>query len=618
MNQQNIAQTEKVLTAASTETATSTKAASSFAVQPGIWLQAGISTEQEAHFHVFGPVGISLSRGVAEFAPGGLLSTGTYYNVFNYGKWKRVCGNLPLELQLQGSGRFQLTVFQADRHKSWHKIVSEIVTLDGLHRHPVVIDEDTPEESLLFFDLMALQDGELEDFAWATTAEPVRTPDLMLSVTTFKREAEVEDTISRFRQFISDSELSEHIRMTVVDNGNSLKVEDGGGVEIIANENLGGAGGFTRGLLRAREIGASHCLFMDDDASIQMEALSRTWWLLAYAKDPRTAVAGAMINASHRWQIWENGAEFDLGCKPRYHGLDLRNRDEVFKMEYETTLPAPEDLYAGWWFFAFPVAQVEHLPFPFFVRGDDVSFSLVNDFDIVSLPGVASVQENFTDKASPMTWYLDFRSHLVHHLSLPEKQRSWIEIQQMVFSFYKRNVMRFHYDTLSAINLAFEDVLRGPKFFDKNADMARRRADLKALTREEAWKPVVERPEELHSEKSRASRAVLLATLNGHLLPMGKDSDAELTLSSPFRDDHHKVYGAKQITYLNGDQSQAYVVRRNQKKFWRETIRLVRNTMRLRSTYENNVRVWRDGYDQLTSETYWSGKLNLGAYRGRP
>lgn len=588
-----------------------TESSTSYPVQPGIWLQAGISTEQEAHFHVYGPVGISLSRGVAEFAPGGLLSTSTYYNVFNYGKWRRICGNLPLELQLKGHGRYQLNVFQADRHKSWHKIVSEVITLDGTYRQPVVIDESTSDESLLFFDLMALKDGELEDFAWATTAMPVRTPELMLSVTTFRREAEVENTISRFREFRATSEIKEHISMTVVDNGNSLKVDDGEGVEVIANENLGGAGGFTRGLLRAREIGATHCLFMDDDASIQMEALSRTWWLLAFAKDPRTAVAGSMINASHRWQIWENGAEFELGCKPRYHGLDLRSRDAVFNMEYETTAPAPEDLYAGWWFFAFPIDQVQHLPFPFFVRGDDVSFSLVNDFDIVSLPGVASVQENFTDKASPMTWYLDFRSHLVHHLSLPEKQRSWLELQQMVASFYMRNVMRFHYDTLSAINLAFEDVLRGPKFFDKHADMARRRADLKALTKDEAWKPVQERPSELHGEKPRYSRALLLASLNGHLLPLGKEADANLTLSSLFRDDYRKVYGAKEITYLNGDQSSAYVVRRSQKKFWRESLRLVRNTMRLRSAYDENIRLWRGGYDQLTSDSYWTDKLNL-------
>lgn len=582
-----------------------------YPVQRGIWLQSGINTEQEAHFHVEGPVGISLTRGAAQFATGGMLSTGTYYNLFNYGKWKRICGDLPLELQLEGHGRFHLNVFQADRHNSWHKIVSDVVTLDGASRHPVAFDGTAPDESLLFFELMALTDGVLEDFAWVTTAKPVRTPELMLSVTTFKREAEVENTVSRFREFRLDSEIKDHVSMTVVDNGNSLNLEDGGGVEFITNENLGGAGGFTRGLLRAREIGATHCLFMDDDASIQMEALSRTWWLLAYAKDPRTAVAGAMINASHRWQIWENGAEFELGCKPRYHGLDLRSREAVFEMEYETTKLAPHDLYAGWWFFAFPVAQVQHLPFPFFVRGDDVSFSLVNDFDIVSLPGVASVQENFTDKASPTTWYLDFRSHLVHHLSLPEKQRSWIELQKMVASFYIRNVMRFHYDTLSAINLAFEDVLRGPRFFDRHADMATRRADLKALTKGEAWKPVADRPTELLGERLRISRAVSLATLNGHLFPLSNEPATKLTLSSPFRDDYRKVYGAKEITYLNGDQTSAYVVRRSQKKFWRESLRLLRNTLRLRSTYEENIHLWREGYEKLTSDSYWTEKLKL-------
>lgn len=588
-------------------------AATAHPVQAGIWLQAGISTEQEAHFHTYGPVGISLTRSVAEFAPGGLLSTSTYYNVFNYGKWRRICGDLPLELHLKGSGRYQLNVFQADRHKSWHKIVSEVITLDGSLRHPVLPDESTPEESLLFFDLMALEEGTLEDFAWATTATPVRIPELMLSVTTFRREGEVADTINRFREFREKSELKNHINMVVVDNGKSLQVPAGDGVEIIANENLGGAGGFTRGLLHARENSASHCLFMDDDASIQMEALSRTWWLLSFAKDPRTAVAGAMINASHRWQIWENGAEFDLGCKPRYHGLDLRSRDAVFDMEYESTAPAPEDLYAGWWFFAFPVDKAKHLPFPFFVRGDDVSFSLVNDFDIVSLPGVASVQENFRDKASPMTWYLDFRSHLAHHLSLPDKARSWLELQEMIASFYIRNVMRFHYDSLSAINLAFEDVLRGPQFFDKNADMARRRADLKALTKMEAWQPLAERPRELHGEKSRFNRALLLFTLNGHLLPIGNDSESSLTLSSPFRDDYRKVYGAKEITYLNSDQSSAYVVRRSHRRFWKESIRLIRNTLRLRATYDESIGRWRDGYDRLTSNSYWAQKLNMVA-----
>lgn len=582
-----------------------------FRIQSAIWPQAGVTTEVDAHFAMHGPAGLSLTNGGADFAPGGRLSSGTYYNVFNLGKWRRSAGEIPLELQLKGQGRFLLSIQLASRNRSKHQLVSEIVTLNGLFRYELDLQNETRADAVLFFELTALDHGRLEDFAWATTVAPRTFPELVLSVTTFRRELDVANTAARFRRFLAGSELRERIRMTIVDNGGSVTVDDGDGISVIQNENLGGAGGFTRGLLDARETGATHCLFMDDDASIQMEAVSRTWWFLAYAQDPKTAVAGAMINAAHRWQMWENGATFDLGCRPRYAGLDLRDRERVFDMEYDTTAPAPVDLYGGWWFFAFPISEVEHLPFPFFVRGDDVSFSLVNNFNIVTLPGVASVQESFTDKASPLTWYLDFRSHLVHHLSLPAKERSWMELQQMVRSFYLRNVLRFHYDSLSAVNLALEDVLRGPRFFDEHADMAQRRADLKAMTVSEGWRPVSELPEVRLGRLPRPLRAVLLLTLNGHLLPVGAGFGSKLTLSSPYREDPRKTYGAREITFLNADQTSAYVVRRNHQRFWRETTRLLRNTFRLRRQYGRMLREWRSGYDAMTADGYWTTKLRL-------
>jgi galactofuranosylgalactofuranosylrhamnosyl-N-acetylglucosaminyl-diphospho-decaprenol beta-1,5/1,6-galactofuranosyltransferase len=585
--------------------------AASTPLQSAIWPQAQISTEVAAHFRVKGPVGLSLTDGGADFAPGGRLSSGAYYNLFNLGKWRRNCGDLPLALKLSGRGRFLLSVQLARRNRSKHQIVSEIVVLDGDFYQPLELDDSSHADAVLFFELTALDDAQLNDFAWSTTAPRRSTPEMVLSVTTFRRENEVAETAERFRRFLSTSDLKDHIRMVIVDNGSSLEMADGGGVTVIKNENLGGSGGFSRGLLSARDSGATHCLFMDDDASIQMEAVSRTWWFLAYALDPRTAVAGAMINASARWEVWENGAVFDLVCKPRFGGLDLRKASRVFEMEYDTTAAVPDDFYGGWWFFAFPIQQVEHLPFPFFVRGDDVSFSLVNDFRIVTLPGVASVQESFTDKASPLTWYLDFRSHLIHHLSLPAKQRPFRTLMKMVQSFYLRNVLRFHYDSLSAVNLALEDVMRGPAFFREHADMTQRRADLKAMATTEVWHPITAPPRVRLGRLTRPFRALYLLALNGHLLPIGDRVGYHLTLSSPYRDDHRKAYGAAQITYLNADQTAAYVVRRDRSRFWRETVRLVRNTLRLRRDYTKLMREWEKGYDELTSDAYWTDKLRL-------
>ena len=581
------------------------------AIQPAIWPEIGISTEIIPYLRLTGATGMSLERGGVDFGPGGAVRSDSYFNLFNLGKWRDLCGDLPLELWLAGRGRFQLTVWMASMNRSWDRLYSEVVVLDGDLHVPLTLTETPPPRTILFFELTALSEGRLDDYAWATPTPPRQQPELVMSVTTFKREEAVEATVARFRAFRTSSGLRDHIHMNIIDNGQSVTVQPGDGVNVIPNENLGGAGGFTRGLLEARALGATHCLFMDDDASMHMGAVTRTWMLLAYATDPRTAVAGAMINSNHRWQIWENGAIFDRGCRPQFFGADMRDTNQVFDMEYRTTGPAPDGLYAGWWFFAFPLDQAEHLPFPFFVRGDDVSFSLANDFRLVTLPGVASIQESFTDKASPLTWYLDLRSHLAHHLSLPAKQMSWIKLQRMIVNFYMRTVLRFHYDTLSAVNLAIEDVLQGPDFFAANADMATRRKDLRELTDTEAWRPLDRAPAIRHGHLSRPMRALLLLTLNGHLLPFANLLGSKLVIEADQRENYRDVYGAREITYLNGPQTAAYTTRRDRGRFWTESLRLLRNSLKLRKSYQKLQQDWQGGYTQLTSEGFWQDKLGL-------
>lgn len=583
------------------------------ALQPAIWPEVGISTEITPYISLHGPCATSLTRGGVTFTSGGSMSADGYFNLFNLGKWRDCCGDMPLALQLRGKGKFQLTVWLASRERSWERIHCEPVALEDELILTLDLSTATLPRMILFFELIALSEGSLEDFAWGTPMPPRHMPDLLLSVTTFRREASVANTVARFRHFRATSPLRDHIRMLVVDNGQTVTIEPGEGVSVLPNANLGGAGGFSRGLLEARATGATHCLFMDDDASVHMGAFTRTWMFLAYATDPRVAVAGAMINEAHRWQIWENGAVFNGGCRPLFHGTDLRNRNWVFDMEFDTTGPMPTGHYAGWWFFAFPVDQARHMPFPFFVRGDDVSFSLANDFRCVSLPGVASFQESFTDKAAPLTWYLDLRSHLAHHLSLPDKQVSGRRLMRMVVNFYLRAVLRFHYDTLSAINLAIEDTLRGPTFFANHADMATRRQDLKALTVTEAWQkldPSDPVPQARHGRLSRWRRALLLLTLNGHLLPFANGFGSTLVIEAAHRENWREVYGARQITYLNATRTTAYTVVRNRRRFWVESLRLVRNCLALRRGKAQLEAEWQGGYAGMTSEDFWRNKLS--------
>ncbi|PCH75597.1 MAG: hypothetical protein COC12_00180 [Rhodobacteraceae bacterium] len=603
-------------------TSTQAQAPQFTTLQSLIWPEQGVCTERDLYVRLHGPAGLSENRDsdspeMVYFAVDSRAEFNTWFNLFNVGKWGRHCALSDLRLALEGAGQFEVSAFLAVPGRSWERLANQVVTLSEKRMARIdlshVFDLEI-EEGVLFFELKALRRGRLSGAHWQTADTPRRVPDLMLSITTFKREAAVQRTVRRFESYMAASRLKDHIRLTVVDNGQSVKIPDSDHVTVIANENLGGAGGFSRGLLAARDSGASHCLFMDDDAAIHMDSLERTYQLLAYATDPATAIAGAMINATHRWAIWENGAVFNQRCMPLYMGTDLRDPGQSFDMEFATTGPAPENLYGGWWYFAFPVEHVKHQPFPFFVRGDDVSFSLVHDFNIVTLNGVVSFQDSFTDKESPLTWYLDLRSHMAHHLSLPTMDIGRIRTLKIAAWFFLRNLPRMHYETLSAINLALEDVLRGPEFFDDHADMAQRRGDIKALMDQEVWGPA---PRDFPTNvwrinpQNRWARLLMKVTLNGHFLPFFRFFGNKVTLEAQDRGTLKWVWGASKITYLSANKRQCYTVTHSKMKMLRQSLRFTKNALRFLIGYNALHAAWTEGYDHLTSEPYWRTKLAM-------
>ena len=587
-------------------------------IQSLIWPELGICTERDLYFRLSRPAGYSYDTGTVQLAPGGGFKTNTWFNLFNIGKWKRHCDLSSLYLTLTGSGECEISVILAHANQSWERMTNEIVTLSK--DTPLKIDlghclEENYDEGVLFFEVHSLSGGELLSADWQTRDRPRRVPELALSITTFKREAAVARTTQRFQDYIAHSPHRDHISMIVVDNGQSVDIAETPHLTVVPNANLGGAGGFARGQIAARDTGATHCLFMDDDASIHMASLDRTYQFLAYACDCATAVAGAMLNDRRRWAVWENGAVFHTRCYALHMGTDLREVKESFDMEFETTGEPPENHYGGWWYFAFPLAGAWHMPFPFFVRGDDVSFSLANDFNIVTLNGVASFQESFTDKESPLTWYLDLRSHMAHHLSLPTMEIGRFATLKIAIMFLLRTLPRMHYETVAAINLALEDVMKGPDFFDAHADMAERRGDLGALTKDEAWKPIEGRRPQAgkrrFNPRNRWTRLFMMATLNGHLLPFFSRFADRIVLTSRERGILSLPLAACEVTYLSADRRKYYTVRHSKTKCLRSMARFARNALVFLLRYNHLKTRYHEGYREMTTETYWRRKLGL-------
>ncbi|MDX1779814.1 MAG: hypothetical protein R3256_00700 [Thalassovita sp.] len=440
-------------------------------------------------------------------------------------------------------------------------------------------------------------------------------PRLAISITTFKREAEVRDTVARLESFLADFPYRDHIRLQVVDNGQSANIQPSEITTPYANPNLGGAGGFARGLIEAEAAGCSHCLFMDDDASFHMENIARCYAFLTLARDPNAALAGAMINTTVKWAMWENGAVFNTSCRPLHTGVDLRERDQLLDMEFDSVHDDYPTLYGAWWFFAFPIAAARHYPFPFFVRGDDISFSLANDFRISTLNGVVSFQQDFTEKESAQTLYLDLRNHLLHHLIFDSLSRSAVGTAWVAVLFIVRSLLRFHYSSAEAQLLALQDVMQGPDFFDQNLDMAERRARIRELARDEEWQEIgTVDLSERHRVFSRLPAPIRhyfgLITINGHLAPFWSWLGSRPVLKIGQRGLVDESFGAARLTFLNTARDKAYALPHSKRRFFAISWRLAGTLLRYLRIHRVLKDEYRDRYPNMTSRAYWEKALD--------
>ena len=116
--------------------------------------------------------------------------------------------------------------------------------------------------------------------------EQVRHVSLHLCTTTFKKEDYILPNIQLLKDTVlaGNDSLAKNLWIHVVDNGRTLPVEEleTEHVMVHPNLNVGGAGGFTRGMLEAMDHKEkpTHVLLMDDDVMILPESLIRTYNLL--------------------------------------------------------------------------------------------------------------------------------------------------------------------------------------------------------------------------------------------------------------------------------------------------------------------------------------------------
>jgi galactofuranosylgalactofuranosylrhamnosyl-N-acetylglucosaminyl-diphospho-decaprenol beta-1,5/1,6-galactofuranosyltransferase len=431
-----------------------------------------------------------LSRSVVRVPSGCQVSFATYFNAFPASYWKRWTRveEVALRLTIRGAGR-------VDLYRS--KSNGDVVHLEGKQLDTGAGGVDLEfRESLapfedggwVWFDV-ATERGSLtiSDAAWIVD-EPLPVRPLAVAITTFNRPA---DCVAALAALAEDPAVLEVLaKVFVVDQG-SVKVCDhqrfadaaarlGQRLVVIDQDNLGGSGGFTRGMLEALgTAGVDHVMLMDDDVRLEPDSILRAQ-AFASATSAPVIVGAQMLNLQVRSQLHAMGEIVDLKAsfwRPAPGSVAGHDFAELTLRQQRLLHARIHATYNAWWMCLFPREVIERtgLPLPLFIKWDDAEYGLRAGecgFPTVTLPGCAIWHMPWTDKDDTTDWtaYFHLRNRLITMaLHSPYDVRPAIVHEGFRATF--KHLMAMEYSTVALRHKSIEDFLDGPAgLFDSLRD----------------------------------------------------------------------------------------------------------------------------------------------------
>ena len=551
---------------------------------------------------------------------GAELSFDTSFGVFAAGRWRRLSTieNLSATVFATGSGRIEI-VGVCDKLfglKQTEKVVASTgIALNGKTTIEVP-DFFGANYGSYFVRLSAEQtDVVVIGGEWTTTTDTPREIRLSLSITTFNRQDYVKPTVAKVLHLEKTVEtLCGNLRVLVVDNARNIEfdTEPNAPITVVQNPNLGGAGGFARGIIHLRNEGwSTHILLMDDDITLEPDALVRTYALFSFARDEKLCIHGAMLSEERGWM------QFEAGSKYRWRSLyplraigredDLRERKLVLRDAREKKFA-----YTAWWYTAFPVMITRDNPLPIFVRGDDVSFGLLHTGKhSVTLNGIIVWHADFGLKNNPSSLFYEKRNFAIID-TLVFDRHHWWHLARRFIALCFRNLFSMRYASVEYMIRGVRAYLQGPA-----ALMA---TDHSAL-HDELRKVSEEKPAPLSAElaavkitKARAKPirligfALAVPLIGGYILPKALRRDVLKT--API--DSRAVGLAtryNRILYRHDRLPEGFVVERDSRRFFSLLREVCVVTKEIALNYRRLKCEYRAAYPELVSEESWQQRF---------
>lgn len=411
-----------------------------------------------------------------EIFPNETVRFDTYFNSFFYSPFVRYTNLSSVALHIEVSGsvsiklifmsrKGELTVVSDTRIESDKENIStQDISLPSLLSLPV--------DGMIYPEITTFSTGAVIHHAsYNTSDSPVNSIKLAIVICTFHRESYIYRNLDLLRQQIlnQNDPAAQAVDVLVVDNGKSLSIEETSRLRLFPNKNLGGSGGFTRGLMEA-ERGPdkyTHVLFMDDDISFEPESILRTIRFLQLLKEQTqpVCIGGHMLQEDSPCMQYEAGAYFRKGyIFPNGRDLDL-------SIPATLLLNGEERLcdFNAWWYCCFPISAARKigLPLPLFIRGDDLEYGLRMKPKVILMNGIGVWHMPFAKKESPHLQYYIKRNELLVSALYDNGHWKWIAFRKLIRAYGKalllNDMKSFHF-----VIKGYEDFFCGSSFFSSS------------------------------------------------------------------------------------------------------------------------------------------------------
>lgn len=403
--------------------------------------------------------------GDRNFASGVTVSFDTYFNSFYPQDWVRLTTLQDLRISLTAKGKGKLKVF-GFRKIEFGYVKDLIFEVEFENQ----ISKEIPywqSYQMIYPVVESISKIEDLNISYATKdSYPNKELGLGIVICTYRKEWYVTCTLEKLSK-LKFNHLK--FQIIIVDNAKTLSKDletHYKNLTILPNKNLGGSGGFTKGIFHCYETPSiTHILLMDDDIELDEKVLKRIESFLLFLKEEKTCMAGNMLDAQIPNLLYETNTDINFSQMRSYTRNFLSNLSDTNHLLKVSE--HGEIQHGAWWLFLFPKKALKEtqFPIPFFIRGDDIEFSYrlkQHGYNVERINALAIWHEPFELRITHWVYYYTWRNLLIISALYSKGSHFIRSVFLYLYGIYF--ISTFQYGILEYILDGISDFLKGPKY----------------------------------------------------------------------------------------------------------------------------------------------------------